>query len=81
MLASLLGTAAIATRWAERRSAFLLHDFQTRHGDSPWVKRTFPLGYCRRNVKLTTHLQPVPGQETVDLYVHYPIRLHGLILT
>jgi hypothetical protein len=31
-------------------------------------------------VKQTTHLQLCRGQENVDLYIHSPIRLHGVML-
>jgi hypothetical protein len=31
-------------------------------------------------VKLTTHLQLGRGQENVDLYIHSPLRLHGVVL-
>jgi hypothetical protein len=34
----------------------------------------------RRDVKLTTHLELVPRSKNVDLYVHSPIRLHGVVL-
>jgi hypothetical protein len=41
---------------------------------------SFPGGKAARGVKLTTHLQLVRGQENVYLYIHYPIRLHGVVL-
>jgi hypothetical protein len=41
----------------------------------------FLKGYSGRGVKLTTHLELVPNLRMVDLYIHSPIRLHGLVLT
>jgi hypothetical protein len=32
-------------------------------------------------VKLTSYLQLVPRPENMDLFVHFPIRLHGVVLT
>jgi hypothetical protein len=32
-----------------------------------------------RGVMLSTHLQLVPRSEMVELYLHYPIRLHGVV--
>jgi hypothetical protein len=41
----------------------------------------FPRGQSGRDVKLTTHLQLVcQGQENVGVYIHCPIRLHGILL-
>jgi hypothetical protein len=39
----------------------------------------FPWGWSGRYVKLTTHLQLVSSQEYMDLYIHSPICLHGLL--
>jgi hypothetical protein len=36
----------------------------------------FPRGLSGRDVKLTIHLLPVLGSRLVELYLHYPIRLH-----
>jgi hypothetical protein len=44
-----------------------------------WVQRAFLPEYRGRIVKLTTHLQLVPSQEYVDLYIHSSIRLHGVV--
>jgi hypothetical protein len=43
-------------------------------------RRLFTRGQRGRVVKLTTHLQLCRGQEYVDLYIHSPIRLHGVML-
>jgi hypothetical protein len=40
----------------------------------------FPRGQSGRDVKLTTHLQLVPRSRKVDLYIHSPLRLHGVVL-
>jgi hypothetical protein len=40
----------------------------------------FLWGVSRWGVKLTTHLQLMSGQEYVDLYIHSPMRLHGIVL-
>jgi hypothetical protein len=34
----------------------------------------------RQGLKLTTHLQQVPRTRNVDVYVHFTIRLHGVVL-
>jgi hypothetical protein len=39
----------------------------------------FLQGCSSKGVKLNTHLQLVP-RSRVDLYNHYPIRLHGVVL-
>jgi hypothetical protein len=44
-----------------------------------WVLRASFPGKSYRNVKLTTHLQQVPSQENVNLYIHSPICLHGIL--
>jgi hypothetical protein len=33
-----------------------------------------------RGVKLTTHLHPVPRSRVVELYLHSPTCLHGIVL-
>jgi hypothetical protein len=40
----------------------------------------FPGGLSVLGVKLTSHLHLYRGKESVDLYIHSPIRLHGLVL-
>jgi hypothetical protein len=37
-------------------------------------------GYNGRVVMLTTHLHLVPRLRTVELYLHSPIGLHGVVL-
>jgi hypothetical protein len=37
-------------------------------------------GLSGRGVKLTTHLQPVPGSRKRGSILHSPIRLHGVVL-
>jgi hypothetical protein len=44
------------------------------------TRRSLPGGKAAGGVKLTTHLQLGQGQENVDLYVHSPIILHGVML-
>jgi hypothetical protein len=39
----------------------------------------YPQGQSSRGLKLTTHLQLMPGEENIDLYVHSPVPLHGVI--
>jgi hypothetical protein len=46
-----------------------------------WVQGLFPGGKNGRVVKLTTHLQLMPWSRNMCLYVHSPIRLHGVVLT
>jgi hypothetical protein len=38
-----------------------------------------PRGKSGRGMKLTNHLQLLPRSEYVDRYIHFPIRLHGLV--
>jgi hypothetical protein len=40
----------------------------------------FPGGYTTRNMKLTIHLHLLPWSRMVELYLHSPIRLHGVML-
>jgi hypothetical protein len=40
----------------------------------------YPTGYSSRGVKLTTHLHLVPMSRMVQLYLHFPICLHGRVL-
>jgi hypothetical protein len=47
-----------------------------------WVPGALSLGVKRPGVKLTTHLHLVPSsKECVELYLHSPIRLHGVVLS
>jgi hypothetical protein len=43
----------------------------------------FPSGYSGRGVKLTTHLRLLPKfkRSVVELFLHSPIRLDGLVLS
>jgi hypothetical protein len=41
----------------------------------------FLRGWSSRSVKLTTHLPLVPGEECVELYLHFPIRIHDMLLS
>jgi hypothetical protein len=41
----------------------------------------FPWGESDRGLKLTAHLHLVPRSKCVELYLHSPIRLHGLVLS
>jgi hypothetical protein len=45
-----------------------------------WVPGALSRGLSGRDVKLTTHLQLVPRSRNVDLYIHSPICLHGVML-
>jgi hypothetical protein len=40
----------------------------------------FPREISGRGVKLTTHLHLVPRLRMVELYLHSPIRLYGMVL-
>jgi hypothetical protein len=44
-------------------------------------RELFSLGYSYRGVKFTTHLYLVPRSRQVELYLHSPICLHGIMLT
>jgi hypothetical protein len=59
-----------------------LYDVQTGFMAHPTsypigTKGVFPLMYNGRGVKLTSHLQ---DEENLDLYIHSPTRLHGVLL-
>jgi hypothetical protein len=43
----------------------------------PWVVRP---GYTSRSMKLTIHLHLLPRLRMVELYLHSPIRFHGMML-
>jgi hypothetical protein len=73
----------------QEREFSLLHRAQTDSGDrfwdspsllSNWYRELFPPGGKRRGMKLTTHLHLVPRSRIAELYLHCPIRLHGLML-
>jgi hypothetical protein len=40
----------------------------------------FPRGQSDKVVKLTTHLHQLPKSRMVELYLHYPVCLHGVVL-
>jgi hypothetical protein len=40
----------------------------------------FSLGVRSRGVKLTAQLDIVPTPRMVELYLHSPMRLHGMVL-
>jgi hypothetical protein len=44
-----------------------------------WVPGAFSLG-VKWGMKLTTHLHLVPRSRMVELYLHSPICLHGVVL-
>jgi hypothetical protein len=63
----------------------LLHVIQTGFGvhltSYPMGSRcSFPGGKSGRGMKLTTHFHPLPRSRKVDLYIHSPICLHGVVL-
>jgi hypothetical protein len=43
-------------------------------------REQFPREYSGRSVKLSTYLQLVPRSRIVELYLHSPICLHGMVL-
>jgi hypothetical protein len=63
----------------------LRHSVQTLSGIHPVF---YPMGtgdsspVCRAagGVKLTTHLHLVPRSRMMELYLHFPIRLDGVVL-
>jgi hypothetical protein len=56
-------------------------DFPLLHSVQPPIQMgigaPFPV---RRGVKLTTYLHLVPGSRMMELYLHSPIYLHGIML-
>jgi hypothetical protein len=43
-------------------------------------RRLFPCGYSGRSAKLTTHHHLMQRSRMVELYLHSPICLHGILL-
>jgi hypothetical protein len=41
---------------------------------------SFLWGQSGRGVKLTTHLHLMPSSRKVELYLHFPICLYGIVL-
>jgi hypothetical protein len=67
---------------ARARQVYLLYSVQTGSVVHPAcnpidITGYFAPGYCGRNVKLTTHRHSVPRSHTVELDLHFSIRLHG----
>jgi hypothetical protein len=64
----------------------LLHGVQTDSGANPitsypmGIGGDFPRGYSGQDPKLTTHFHLVPRSRMVELYLHSPICLHGIVL-
>jgi hypothetical protein len=61
----------------------LLRSIQTgsrAHPASCQMGTGVPRGEAARRVKLITHLHLMPRLRTVELYIHSPIRLHGVLL-
>jgi hypothetical protein len=44
-----------------------------------WVLGAFPRGYSGRGVKLATILHLVLWSRIVEIYLHFPTRLHGVV--
>jgi hypothetical protein len=84
-------SVGIATGWTTRvrfpalQDYSLLHVVQTGSGAHPASYPVgtwgfFPGGKSGKDVKLTTHLHLLPKSRMVELYLHSPIRLHGIVL-
>jgi hypothetical protein len=68
-----------------KRSLSLFHSVQTGSGAHPtsYTVRTrgsVPRGIVAGGAKLTIHLHLVPRSRIVELYLHYPTCLHGVVL-
>jgi hypothetical protein len=64
---------------------FVLHSIQTGYGARlasclKGYRELFPRRYSGRVVQLTTHLYLVPMSRMVELYLHSPACLHGVVL-
>jgi hypothetical protein len=44
-----------------------------------WVARLLSRVYTGGSVKLITHINLVPMSQIFDLYLHFPLRLHGAV--
>jgi hypothetical protein len=67
------------------RDFSVLHSVQSGSGAHPAFYPvgsgcSIPSGKIVRGVKLTTLLRLVPRSRMVELYLHSPIRLHGVVL-
>jgi hypothetical protein len=63
----------------------LLHSVQASSGVHPTsypmgTEDSFPWGKVAGGLKLTTNLHLVPRSRMVELYHHFPICLHGIVL-
>jgi hypothetical protein len=70
---------------AKGKSFFLLHSVQTDSGAHSafylmGIGGSFQGTKAAQGVKLTTYLCLVPRSRMVELYIHFPIRLHGVVL-
>jgi hypothetical protein len=84
--------ASIVTGWTARvqfpgggRDFCLLHSVQTGSGAHPasctmGMGSFFLRGKAAGDVKVTSHLHLVPKSRMVELYPHFPIQLHGVVL-
>jgi hypothetical protein len=72
-------------RFSVGGSFYLLHSLQTGSGARPSsypmdTGGSFPGGWYGRFVTQTAHLHLVPRSRMVELYLHSPRRLHGVVL-
>jgi hypothetical protein len=68
---------------AEARNLSLLHSVQNGPGihPAPLPGTLFSWGSSFRGVKLTTHFLLVPSSRMLELYLHSPTCLHGIVLS
>jgi hypothetical protein len=69
----------------EARDLSLFHSVQTASGANPasylaGIGGSFPWGTAARGLKLITHLSLMSGSRMEELYLHFPIRLHDVLL-
>jgi hypothetical protein len=70
-----------ATQGSDFESRISLHVLQTGSGPHPASSPKGTVSPFPRGIKLTTHLQPVPGHKNADLYIHSPpLRLRRKVL-
>jgi hypothetical protein len=68
----------------KKKNFSLLHNFQngtaTLSASYPIGTRGFFLSVKATDVKLVNHLHLVPRLGMMELYLHFPIHLHGVVL-
>jgi hypothetical protein len=76
----MISVSIIGVRFLAGAREFFLHSVQTLLWDSPIFPYNGYWGLFPRGVKLTTHLHLVLRLKMMELYLHSPVRLQGVVL-